>query len=219
MYFTKKHLFLFIALLSFTSSFSQEKERIAKISYTLFRGDNADVPIFNNNGLKRNKILYDFSATYLLKNISKLHYHEFTLSRFFSEKLPKTGPGKAEEYLYAVKYEYGWIGAEINKFMELRYGGAIELYHGQNIFEPNTTQNYPLEQKATGVNLAFSPHLDIDITERFFIDFNPALMLFYYEIENNQAFNPTLPVRAQKQGGFEFGGGGFVIQVGMGYKL
>ena len=121
------------------------------------------------------------------------------------------------EQVYGIKYEAGRIGIETNDRMGLRFGAGLEFYYGNHKTEPLLTQIYPIETNTLGINVSFSPHLDIKLSEKFFIDFNPALMLVYNELEKNQTFNPSLPTSAQKQTTINLGTGGFVIQIGVGY--
>ena len=67
--------------------------------------------------------------------------------------------------------------------------------------------------------LSFSPHLDVRLSERLFIDLNPSVVLLTYYFEQTRTQNPTLPLRAQKQGSFGLNAGGILWQMGVGYKF
>lgn len=211
-----KYLFILLAIFYTTPIFSQEKEKIAKVSYTLFRADNADIPDFNA-GIDHGTVS-NFSFAYMTKNIEKLNYHEWAISRI-SNKKSTDEISKTTEQVYAFKYEAGKIGTEINDFMELRFGAALELYYGKSEFESLITSVFSTEKIAAGISITFSPHLDIDVSDRLFIDFNPALMLAYNEIETTRTFDPALPLESQEQSTINLGTGGFVVQLGVGYKF
>ena len=187
-----------------------------KLKFNLYRGGAANEPDFLH-GIDESITAF-FSAGIVLFNDDKFRYQEIGISRVsIGEK--KIINAKIEQTILAAKYEYGWLGKQFDDNFAIRLGGALELIHGKNHFTPTPIQEYPIEQKFNGAMLSFSPHLDVRLSERLFIDLNPSVVLLTYYFEQTRTQNPTLPLRAQKQGSFGLNAGGILWQMGVGYKF
>ncbi|MEZ4935785.1 MAG: hypothetical protein R2788_27070 [Saprospiraceae bacterium] len=216
MLFTKKHLFLILAIFYILPLFGQEKQTVVKLAANVFRGGAADNPNFFNNEID-NSFTDLFSAGFILFNNDKFRYQEINLSRVSHNK-EKVNSNEISQTVLALKYELGWQGKELNDYLKLRFGVAMELFYGKNDLNPTTLQGFPIKQSVVGAMLAFSSHLDIILTEHLFIDFNPSIVLPAYYFEENERLNPTLPKRAQTQSSFGLDLGGVLLQIGVGYK-
>ncbi|HFA48172.1 MAG TPA: hypothetical protein ENJ95_04050 [Bacteroidetes bacterium] len=216
MYFTKKHLFLIIALFSLHTAFGQQKTTALKLSGNFFRGGAANIPSFRF-GIEQGPFS-GLAPAIILTNEDKFNYHEIELSRV-SFRSGENTFGKTEQRIFEARYEFGksfWITGEKMKY---RLGGSLGLYYGSSDFTPSTTSRFPVEESNFGVSLSFTPHLDIEITERLYVDINPSLLLLDYGIVNSQAHNPLLPERWQAQQFFELDAGGFLFRLGVAYKM
>lgn len=215
MLFTKKHLFLILTICYFLPLFGQEKQTAVKLSANLYRSGIANDPDFQREINKSNTAI--FSVSVLFFNNRKFHYQEISLSRISHRKV-QFQEGSTSQTVIGAKYEYGVLGKQLNNYFKFRYGGALDFYYGNNNYESNLSYVFPEEQTFSGVMLAFSPHLDFALSERFFIDLNPSLVLLNYYFEKNRTKNPTLPEEAQEQGSIGLDAGGLLLQIGVGYK-
>ncbi len=188
-----------------------------KLSSSLFKNGIANNPEFFMNEIDKSPTSL-FTAGILFLSIEKNSYQEIGLTNFSFNK-EKQSSSEINQNTLGLRYEYGKLGRQFNNHFSFRYGAFLEFFYGNNDLTPTTTQGFPVEQKSTGVNLAFSPHLDIALSKRFFIDLNPSLVLISYYFEKIQTLDPTLPKRQQEQSSFNIDTGGLNVMVGVGYRL
>ena len=213
----KKLLFILTTICCLSPAIGQKKQTFIKASASLFKNGIGKSPRFSSNEIDRSPISL-FSAGILFINFKKNKYQEFAVTNFSfdNEKMRST---EIRQYTFGARYEYGKLGKQFNDKISIRYGGFLEFFSGKNEFTPSTTQRFPVDQSSTGINLAFSPHLDIALSKRLFIDFNPAVVLISYFFKKTHARDPTLPQRQQEQSSMNLNAGGLNVMLGVGYKF